>query len=81
MPPHLEKYEGYIATGHFNTFPRGQFFDSFAEDVMRWHGIDVWDVYSITSSGTNRPQDMIHSDAHTVRTLDFDMLDQFVCRS
>lgn len=30
VPHHLLNLDGYISTGHFNTFLRGNFFDSFA---------------------------------------------------
>lgn len=30
VPHHLLNLNGYISTGHFNTFLRGNFFDSFA---------------------------------------------------
>lgn len=48
---------------------------------MLFAGIDVWDPYTITVLGDNRPWDMIHYDVQTIRMLNFDMLDQFTCKA
>lgn len=52
-----------------------------AEDVMLWAGIDIWDIYTMTVVGDNRGWDMIHISAHALRAMNYDLIDQFACRS
>lgn len=47
---------------------------------MLWAGIDIWDIYSMSVVGDSRPWDMIHLNAHSIRAINFDLIDQFACR-
>lgn len=63
--------------GQAETDGRRMLFDSLAEDVMRAHGITVWDVHGFLDLGEYRPHDMRHADGYSTRTLNLQMFQLF----
>lgn len=54
-------------------------YDSYAEDVMRAHGVHIWDVYATCKMGTYKVHDQVHADALTIWAMNYDMLDTLAC--
>ena len=66
---------------HFNTDARRILFDSYVEHVLLPIGVHIWDVYGVCAMGSNKQNDMFHTDAPTTWVMNTDMLDLFVCRA